>query len=89
MLLPEGKIPGYRPVHHLLIGSRFDASPDDFWRFIYENCQVKSDRILPMQPMVQSVQMRAYFNAGLLVVKPERGLLQQWRLDFNSSFGGT
>ncbi len=81
MLLPEGKMLGYRPVHHLLIGSRFDEPPDDFWRLIYENCQVKPDRIFAMRPVVQTVQMRAYFNAGLLVVRPERGLLRQWRQD--------
>lgn len=82
MLLPDGKVLGYRPVHHLLIGSRFNAPVDDFWTLIYRNCRVQAECIFPMQPVVQAVLMRAYFNAGFLVIKPGKGLIRKWQQEF-------
>ncbi|MHA1943294.1 MAG: hypothetical protein ACW96M_02755, partial [Candidatus Thorarchaeota archaeon] len=35
-LLQVGKSLGYRPVHHALIGSRFNEPLDSFWSLIYE-----------------------------------------------------
>lgn len=75
---------GYRPVHHRLIGSRYDIPPDSFWSLIYQHCRVDPARIFPMQPVVEDVRMRPYFNAGLLVVRPQRGLLRQWRHVFDT-----
>jgi len=82
ILLPRGKVLGYRPVHHMLIGSRCDARPDAFWTQIYRHCNVQPERIFPMLPVVQDIQMRAYFNAGFLVVKPETGFLRRWQQRF-------
>lgn len=84
MLLPDGKVLGYRPVHHLLIGSHYDAPIDEFWVMIYRNCRVQPERIFPMSPVVQAVQMRAYFNAGFLVIKPGMGLVSQWQQAFTA-----
>lgn len=83
-LLPQGKVLGYRPVHHLLIGSCYDAPLDDFWALVYRNCRVQPERIFPMQPVVEQTQMRAYFNAGFLVVKSGRGLMRQWHQEFSA-----
>lgn len=81
-ILPADKTLAYRPVHHILLGSRFDQPPDPFWSQIYQACQVAPERIFAMRPVVEDISMRPYFNAGLLVVRPTRGLLQTWRETF-------
>jgi hypothetical protein len=81
-ILSAGKSFGGCPVHLKLLGSRFDEPVDDFWSLIYRNCQVDMERIFSMQTIVDEQPVRAYFNAGLLVVRPERGLLRSWQADF-------
>jgi hypothetical protein len=34
-LLKKEKNLGYRPVHHTLVGSRYDAAIDEFWTLVY------------------------------------------------------
>ncbi|MEA3441767.1 MAG: hypothetical protein U9R58_15940 [Chloroflexota bacterium] len=77
--LPENKSLGYRPVHHLLLGSRFDRPLDSFWSQIYHCCNVPPERVFPMKPVVEDLRMRPYFNAGIIVTRPELGLFQSWR----------
>ncbi len=81
-LLPEGKALGFRPVHHTLVGSRYDEPLDPFWTLIYRCCNVPKTRVFPMMTHVDGTRIRPYFNAGLLVVRPERRLLQAWRDTF-------
>jgi len=77
-LLQDGKSLGFRPVHHTLVGSRYDEPLDPFWTLVYRSCDVLEDRVFPMTAHVDGVRIRPYFNAGLLVVRPERGLFQSW-----------
>ncbi|UCH61170.1 MAG: hypothetical protein JSV61_06730 [Anaerolineales bacterium] len=81
-LLPEGKQVGVRPVHHTLIGSRFDQPLDAFWELVYDSCHVPRQHIFPMITHVDAIVIRPYFNAGQLVVRPEEGLLRAWRRAF-------
>jgi hypothetical protein len=81
-LLREGRSLGCRPVHHINIGSRCDDPLDLFWTQIYRYCQVPKDRVFPMTTHVDGARIRPYFNAGLLIVRPERHLLQTWRDNF-------
>ena len=85
-LLPGGKSLGACPVHLKLLGSGFTDPVDDFWRLIYQHCQVEVERIFVMQTIVDEQTVRAYFNAGLLVVRPERGLLRAWQADFDALY---
>jgi hypothetical protein len=78
-LLREDKILGYRPVHHTLVGSRFDEPLDPFWTLIYHYCGVPEDRVFPMKTHVDNTVIRPYFNAGILAARPEKGLLKVWR----------
>lgn len=82
-LLPSDKVAGYRPVHHKLIGSLFDAPPDVFWELNYRFCGVPEERIFPMVTVADQKKIRPCFNAGCLVVRPEKGLLQAWRENFS------
>ena len=77
-VLPGNKQLGYRPVHHTLIGSRFDEPLDPFWTRIYLSCNVSQDRVFSMKTHVDGVTVRPYFNAGFLVTRPENGIFQAW-----------
>ncbi len=81
-LLPVGKSVGVCPVHLKLIGSGADEPVNDFWNLIYQLCQVNEDHVFTMQSLVDEQPIRAYFNAGLIIVRPERGLLRGWQAKF-------
>jgi hypothetical protein len=79
LVLTSGVRFGYRPVDHLLVGSPFDKPLDPFWEFVYQVCGVNQADIFPMLTSTDQVQMRPYFNAGMLVVRPGDRLLRRWR----------
>lgn len=70
---------GCRPVDLSNIGSRIPESPDDFWLMIYALCRVPPDRLFTMQSSTEAIDIRPYFNAGLLVTRPGLRLLNAWR----------
>ena len=86
LLLEPGYALGYRPVDHTLIGSPYDEPIDLFWEAIYRQCGVPEDRLFPMIASVDRRRIRPYFNAGMLVVRPERDLLRSWRDNFEQLF---
>jgi hypothetical protein len=69
--LPEGVSLGYRPVMHQLIGSLYSLPPDEFWTRVYDMLRVPPEAVFPMTTIGDEKTIRAYFNAGLLVVRPE------------------
>lgn len=77
-LLDDDKNLGYRPVHHTNIGSFFDEPIDPFWEEVYKKCNVSKERIFPMKTHIDHNKLRPYFNAGFLIVRPEKELLQSW-----------
>ncbi|MHA2140912.1 MAG: hypothetical protein ACXADC_13705 [Candidatus Thorarchaeota archaeon] len=80
--LGEGLYLGYRPVHHKLLGMEYDEPLDPFWTEVYQQCKVPADRIFKMRTQIEDLAIRPYFNAGLLIVRPERGILRAWRETF-------
>ncbi|UCB42040.1 MAG: hypothetical protein JSV77_06080 [Dehalococcoidales bacterium] len=80
-LLEEGVNFAYRPVHHTRIGSVYDKPLDDFWSMIYQHCGVTGINAFPMETCTRDNVIRAYFNAGLLAVRPKQSLLATW-LDY-------
>jgi hypothetical protein len=81
-ILSQDKNFAYRPVHHTLIGSLYDKPTDRFWKLIYQYCKVPNDRIFPMTTHVDGNIIRPYFNAGLLVTRPEKSLFRSWQETF-------
>ncbi|MFX0125282.1 MAG: hypothetical protein ACFFAE_16765, partial [Candidatus Hodarchaeota archaeon] len=73
--LERDKNIGYRPVHHTLVGSIYNEPIDPFWELLYRKCNVTEDKIFPMKTHVDNNTLRPYFNAGFLIVRPEKGLL--------------
>jgi hypothetical protein len=78
-LLPKTIALGYRPVHHTLLGLQYDEPLDPFWTKVYEFCNVPNENVFPMRPHVEDVSIRPYFNAGILITRPEKHLLKKWR----------
>ncbi len=81
-LLPGGKSLGGSPVHLKLLGSGINDPIDKFWSLIYHDCGVDAEHIFPVRTIVDHQLVRAYLNAGLLVVRPERGILRSWQANF-------
>ncbi|UYP44954.1 hypothetical protein NEF87_001239 [Candidatus Lokiarchaeum ossiferum] len=77
-LLPEGIKIGYRPVHHINIGSLFGSPIDDYWNLIFRLCEVPTERFFPMETHVDLDIIRPYFNAGSIITRPKEGLFQIW-----------
>jgi len=77
-LFSADKVLGYRPVHHKLIGSAWGEPLDAFWQLIYEVCEVPDANIFSMVTHAGE-RIRPYFNAGMFIIRPERGLLTQWK----------
>ncbi len=82
LLLPANKVLGYRPVDHQLIGSLVSKPVDPFWSLIYNYLGVDAQQVAPMVTTVDQETIRAYFNAGMLVVRPEQALLRTWSDNF-------
>jgi len=85
-LLHDTKTLGFKPVHHILLGSRYNEPLDSFWTLIYSYCKVPENRVVPMMTQVEGEKIRPYINSGLLVIRPERGLLSAWRDAFLEAY---
>jgi hypothetical protein len=85
-LLQKEKNLGYRPVHHTLVGSRYDMAIDEFWALVYRRCKVPQDRIFPMETHIEGARIRPYFNAGMLITRPQKRLLRTWSDVFFDSY---
>jgi hypothetical protein len=85
-VLADGKSLGACPVHLKLLGSGMDEPMADFWKLIYRGCQVDTEKIFAFKTIVDEKLIRAYFNAGLLIVRPERGLLRNWQTNFERMY---
>lgn len=75
--LDESKKLAYRPVHHQNVGSTFHQPLDAFWQAVYRHCEVPEECLFPMETCYREM-VRPYFNAGILVTRPEEGLFQKW-----------
>jgi hypothetical protein len=74
------------PIHHVRIGPSHDDPLDPFWRLVYDVCETPEERAFLMHTAVDGDRIRPHINAGLLVVRPERGLLTAWRETFARAY---
>lgn len=82
LVLPDDKVLGYRPVDHRLIGPVYGEPLDSFWSLIYARCNAPEVHLFSVTGSVDGSVMYPYFNAGMLVVRPDRGLLRAWGEQF-------
>jgi hypothetical protein len=76
----------YRPVMHNRSGSLYSEPPGPFWSRIYKSLSISDSAIFPMVTPADRQTIRAYFNSGLMVVRPERRLLRKWGEDFTTLY---
>lgn len=86
LVLRKGTALGYCPVMHKNIGSLYSEAPDSFWSRLYEKLSVPESSLFPMVTIAGRETIRPYFNAGLLVVRPERGILRRWPENFKKLY---
>lgn len=77
-LLPPGFALAFRPVMHNRSGSLYDLPPNAYWTRIYDLLDLDRDLLFPMLSQADEQKIRAYFQAGSLVVNPAAGILQDW-----------
>jgi len=79
--LPKGVLAAARPVETKNLGSTGRKDPnDEYWRKMYAICDVPEGPFI--ETSVGQKRIRAYWNAGLIVVLRSAGLFQQWKQDF-------
>jgi hypothetical protein len=81
-MLAEGISLGWRPVMHKNIGSLYSEPPDEYWSRAYKDLDVPEGVVFPMYTHTDNLEIRPYFNAGILVVRPEKGILRKWAANF-------
>jgi hypothetical protein len=80
--LSAGKKFGYRPVMHKNVGMLYSEPLDSFWMQIYQVNAIDEHKLFPMVTPADGDTIRPYFNAGLLVVRPEESILRNWERYF-------
>ncbi len=85
-LLDPGISFAYRPIMHNRSGTLYGQEPGPFWKRIYEKSNVKKESLFKMTTPADNQDVNAYFNAGLLVVRPEKGILRKWVVDFKTLY---
>jgi len=76
----------YCLVMHNRSGSLFDQPPDPFWSRIYEKLELTDDMLFPMVTPADKEKIRAYFHAGMLAVRPQKGILSRWAEAFKTLY---
>ncbi len=85
-MLPEGKSLGYRPVMHKNIGLLRSEPVDRFWGRAFELMSVPATSLFPMVTPADGDTIQPYFNAGCLILRPERGLMASWVHNFTTLY---
>jgi len=77
-ILPGGKDLGYRPVFHRTISPLYEEPLDAYWSRAYELMGIQASEVFPVETPADGDTIRAYFQAGCVVVRPEGGILRKW-----------
>lgn len=73
---------GYRPVMHKNICPLYMDELDAYWSKAFEIMGIDRSVVFPMVTPADGDTILPYFNAGMLIVRPERGLLRKWPASF-------
>jgi len=84
MILPVDAALGYRPVFHRNINPLFAEPLDGYWQRAYAVMKVREADLFTMVTPADGDAIRPYFQAGCLVVRPEKGVLRKWLEYFKS-----
>jgi hypothetical protein len=76
--LPEDKVIGFRPTDIANIAASFGAPLPSFWAEISSHFNLTSADLPAITTAIDRQVVHLYVNAGLLVVRPARGILRKW-----------
>ena len=77
-VLPEGKTFGFRPTDVANIGAPYGKPLPTFWQDICNHFGLSANNLPPITTVLDQQELHLYVNAGLLVVRPEKGILRAW-----------
>lgn len=76
----------YRPVMHNRSGTLYGKKPNPFWKEIYRVLKIDDSSHFKMIAAADKEEINPYFNSGLLVVRPEKGILGKWGTEFKKLY---
>ncbi len=82
LILKQHETIAISPVHLKNISSGFTQPIDPYWDLIYSSCGVSSDKLFAVTSLADQQEIRPHFNAGLIAVNPNRGILRKWKENF-------
>jgi len=71
-----------RPVHIKNVGSPRTEPVNDYWLTVFKALGVDPARAFAVESFVDGQKIRAYFNCGMMSIRPERDLCQAWKERF-------
>jgi hypothetical protein len=84
--LPEDKSFGFRPTDIANIGASFGDPLPPFWVDICNHFGLSADDLPPITSAIDQKQLHLYVNAGLLVVRPEKGIFSAWTENLQETY---
>ena len=84
--LPEDKVLGFRPTDIANIGSAYGKALSPFWAEICSQFRLSPEDLPAITTCIDRQRIHLYVNAGLLVVRPERGILRKWSEFFKRTY---
>lgn len=76
--LPEGKSLGFRPTDIANIGAPYGKPLPAFWEAVLKHCDLNVEQFPKIKTVLDQKDLHLYINAGLLVVRPQKRILQAW-----------
>lgn len=68
------------PVALINTGQPETEPVDAYWAPIYERCGLDMAKMFTVETKVDCKQVRVWLNCGMFSVRPDRGLLREWKL---------
>ena len=86
LLLKSNENIAISPVHLKNISCLVEQPLDEYWKTIYSHFNLKEGELFHITSMIDQKEIYPHFNAGLISVKPQLGILRQWKENFLSLY---
>ena len=85
-VLPEEKSVGFRPTDIANIGAPYGKPLPPFWKDICDHFGLTAEDLPPITSILDGQKLHLYVNAGLLVVRPEKGIFGAWASNLGETY---
>lgn len=76
--LPQDIAIAFRPTDIVNIGSPYSQPLSPFWQEIISHFDLVPNQFPSITTTIDQIRLYLYANAGLLIVRPEKGILRSW-----------